>query len=318
MQKVLITGITGFVGSHLAEYLLTKPDIVVYGTIRWRSRKENIAEIADKINLVDCDLKDAHSVDKVISEIKPDKIFHLAAQSYVPASWQQPAETFQTNVIGQINLLEAVRKHCKDCVVQIAGSSEEYGLVYPTETPIRETNDLRPISPYGVSKVAQDYSAYQYFKSYGLNIIRTRAFNHTGPRRGDVFVESNFAKQIAEIEIGKKEYLEYGNLEAIRDYTDVRDIVKGYYLITEKGIAGEVYNLSSGKGYTIREILTKLKDMSMLQTILSTEDKSRLRPSDVEILIGDHSKITKQTSWNPEIDITTTLKDLLTYWRAKV
>src|SRR3989344_4952752 len=216
LRTVLITGISGFVGSHLAEYLLSK-NFEVHGTIRWRSRLDNINDIKDKLKLIETDMRDAHSVARLIKESEPDYIFHLAAQSFVPTSWHAPQDTVTKNVIGTINLLEAVRSAGKDTKIQLAGSSEEYGLVHPNETPIKETNPLRPMSPYGVSKVAEDMLGFQYFKTYGMKIVVTRAFNHTGPRRGDVFVTSNFSKQIAEIEKGIKEpVISVGNLEAQR------------------------------------------------------------------------------------------------------
>src|SRR3989344_5672532 len=201
-MRALITGITGFVGSHLAEYLLSK-NIEVCGAVRWRSNKENINHIEDKIKLIETDIKDPYSVERLVKESKPDCIFHLAAQSFVPASIHAPQETLTTNIIGTVNVLEAVRRFNKNIKIQIAGSSEEYGLVYPDEVPIKETSPLRPMSPYAVSKVAEDLLGFQYFKTYGLHTIITRAFNHTGPRRGEVFVTSNLAKQIAEIEAGK-------------------------------------------------------------------------------------------------------------------
>jgi len=197
--KFLITGITGFVGSHLAEYLLSLGEHEIFGIYRWRSRMENISHLLNKVSLLECDLKDAVSTREVIRKIRPDGIFHLAAQSYVPMSWIAPQETLTTNIISQLNIFEAVRAENLDCRIQIAGSSEEYGKVFPDEVPIKETNPLRPLSPYGVSKVAQDLLGYQYFMSYGMKIVRTRAFTHEGPRRGEVFVTSNFCKQISEI-----------------------------------------------------------------------------------------------------------------------
>jgi len=224
-MKALITGISGFAGSHLAEYLLSL-NFEVFGTIKWRSRLENIEHIIDKIKLFECDIRDASAVKYVLNESKPDYIFHLAAQSYVPFSWRAPSETLTTNITGELNIFEGVRELKLDPFIHIAGSSEEYGLVYPEEVPIKETNPLRPLSPYAVSKIAQDLLGYQYYKSYGLKIIRTRAFNHTGPRRGEVFVSSNFARQIIEIEKKKREPVIYvGNLEAVRDFLDVRDVV---------------------------------------------------------------------------------------------
>ncbi|MEO0098690.1 MAG: GDP-mannose 4,6-dehydratase, partial [candidate division WOR-3 bacterium] len=265
-MKFLITGITGFVGSHLAEYLLSLGKDEVFGIYRWRSRMENISHLSDKISLLECDLKDPVAVREVIRKIKPDGIFHLAAQSYVPMSWIAPQETLTTNIISQLNIFEAVRAENLDCRIQIAGSSEEYGMVYPNEVPIKETNPLRPLSPYGVSKVAQDLLGYQYFMSYGIKVVRTRAFNHEGPRRGEVFVTSNFCKQIAEIEKGKREPVVYvGNLEAVRDFTDVRDTVRAYYLVLLKGKPGEVYNICSGKGYKIKEILDIILSLSKVK-----------------------------------------------------
>jgi len=317
MEKALITGITGFVGSHLAEYLLDK-NFEVYGTVRWRSSLDNIKIIKDKLKLVDTDLRDAHSTEKMIKEVMPDYIFHLAAQSFVPTSWHAPQETFVTNVIGTINLFEAVRNSNIDPKIQVAGSSEEYGMVYENELPITEENPLRPLSPYAVSKVAQDKLSYQYNKSYGLKIIVTRAFNHTGPRRGEPFVTSNFAKQIAEIENGKREpVINVGNLAAKRDFTDVRDIVKAYYLSLQKCDFGEAYNMCSEKTWTIQSILDMLLSMSEVKIEVKT-DPTRLRPSDVEVLLGDCSKFRKKTGWEPIIPIDKTLSDLLDYWREKV
>jgi len=195
--RVLITGITGFVGSHLADYCMERGDVEIYGTVRWRSRMENVQHIDKMLNLVDCDLRDGVAVRHCLSEVKPDYIFHLAAQSFVPTSWKAPVETMVTNIEGEINMFEAMRELKIPARIQLACSSEEYGMVYEDEVPIKETNQLRPLSPYGVSKVAQDLLGYQYHESYGLFVVRTRAFNHTGPRRGDVFVSSNFAKQIA-------------------------------------------------------------------------------------------------------------------------
>jgi GDP-4-dehydro-6-deoxy-D-mannose reductase len=317
-MRVLITGITGFVGSHLAEYLLSLKNCEIYGTYRWRSRMENISHIKERLKLYECDLKDATAVYNLIKEIRPDMIFHLAAQSYVPMSWTAPSETIITNVISQINILEAVRNLKMDTLIHIAGSSEEYGLVLKNEVPIKETNPLRPLSPYGVSKVAQDLLGFQYYKSYNLKIIRTRAFNHEGPRRGEVFVTSNFAKQIAEIEKGKREPIIYvGNLEAVRDFTDVRDVVRAYYLVLTKGKAGEVYNIASGKGYKIKEVLDIYLEMSKVKVEVKV-DPARLRPSDVELLIGDATKIKEECGWQPQIPFEKTLEDLLNYWRERV
>jgi GDP-4-dehydro-6-deoxy-D-mannose reductase len=283
--------------------------------IKWRSNRDNIRHFEDKIQLLECDIKDAFAMKTVIEAVKPDRIFHLAAQSYVPFSWRVPHETIDTNITGELNLFEAVRALKLDPVIHIAGSSEEYGLVHPDELPITETNPLRPLSPYAVSKVAQDFLGYQYFKSYGMKIVRTRAFNHTGPRRGEVFVTSNFARQLIEIELGRREpVMHVGNLDAVRDFSDVRDVVRAYALVLEKGTPGEVYNIASGQGIKIKDLLEKLVDMTRVRVEIK-QDPNRLRPSDVQLLIGSPEKFQKATGWKPEIPFDQTLKDLMDFWR---
>ena len=312
-----ITGITGFAGSHLAELLLRK-GYEVHGLCRWRSRTENIDKIKEKIHLIEGDLLDVHSLQEAMMDVRPDLVFHLAAQSFVPASWTSPAVTLEVNVVGPCNLFEAVRAAKLDPVIQIACSSEEYGLVKPDEVPIKESNPLRPLSPYGVSKVAMDYLGYQYFKSYGMKIIRTRGFNHSGPRRGEVFVCSSFSKQIAEIERGGREpIIRVGNLSAKRDFTDVRDMVNGYFLAIQKCKPGEVYNICSGRAIKIQKVLDILLAMSKVKVKVE-QDPSRMRPSDVPILQGSFSKFKRQTGWKPKISLEKTLKDLLNYWRQRI
>ncbi len=314
-MRVLITGITGFAGSHLAEYILGLKNHEVYGSFRWRSNKTYISTILDKITLVECDLRDAFSTEKLIADVKPDLIFHLAAQSFVPFSFDAPGESLQTNILGQLNLFEAVRKSNYNPRILIAGSSEEYGMVFPDEIPIKETNPLRPLSPYAVSKVTQDLLAYQYYESYGIRVVRSRGFNHTGPRRGPVFICSNFAKQIVDIENGRCEpIIRVGNLEAKRDFTDVRDMVKGYWLALQHCKDGECYNICSNHTISMKEILHKLVDKTDKKVRVEV-DESRLRPSDVPILLGDYSKFNACTGWKPTIDFDTTLSDILEYWR---
>ena len=318
-MRILITGITGFAGSHLAEYILSQHGgVEVFGTVRWRSRMDNIQPILDKIHLFEADLKDMVSLKKCLSESQPDRIFHLAAQSFVPTSWICPSETFAINALGEINLFEAALSLKINPRIHIAGSSEEYGMVNPDEVPMTEENPLRPLSPYAVSKVAQDLLAYQYFKSYGMDTVRTRGFNHTGPRRGEVFICSNFARQIAEIEKGiKPPVIHVGNLEAQRDFTDVRDMVRAYWLALEKGVSGDVYNIGSGKALTMKSIL----DMLLAQTEAPVEieiDPKRLRPSDVPILLSDSGKFRRMTGWEPAVPFEQTLKDLLGFWRERV
>ena len=343
-MRVLITGITGFAGSHLAEYLLAEhPDVAVYGTYRWRSRMENLEELArrgvldvvegrfstgaemrdeakrrGRVMLLHTELTDPGAVEKLISAVQPQRIFHLAAQSFVQSSFDEPAATIGINVGAQLNILEAVRRHESDTRIHIAGSSEEYGLVLPDEVPMKETNPLRPLSPYAVSKVAQDKLAWQYFKSYGMHLVVTRGFNHTGPRRGLIFVTSTFARQIAEIEHGLHDpVLFVGDLTPKRDWTDVRDMVRAYWLALEKGEPGDTYNIGSGHTWSIREMLDLLLARSKVKVRLQ-EDPARLRPSDVPILWADVSKFQRVTGWKPKIPFERTLGDLLDYWRARV
>jgi GDP-4-dehydro-6-deoxy-D-mannose reductase len=316
-MKILITGVTGFAGSHLADYALARGDVEVFGTARWRSPSQNIEHIADKITVIDADLRDASSVESLVADIKPDWIFHLAAQSYVVSSWKLPSETITTNIVGTVNIFEAVRRVKYSPRILVACSSEEYGFVEPDEVPITEDNPLRPLSPYGVSKVGQDLLSYQYFKSYGLEAIRTRAFNHTGPRRGRVFVCSNFAIQIVEAQKGLRPHVSVGNLDAVRDFTDVRDTVRAYWLALEAGAAGDVYNICSGTGYSIGEVLEKLIAIAGTDVAVEVDD-TRLRPSDVPRLIGDNAKFTKRTGWRPEVPFDQTLSDILDYWRERI
>jgi GDP-4-dehydro-6-deoxy-D-mannose reductase len=299
MRRVLITGVTGFAGSHLVDYLLTRNDCEIHGIWRWRSRTENIEHLKPgQLQLHECDLRDATSTFDTIEKVRPDWIFHLAAQSFVPTSWVAPTESLTTNILAQVNIFEAVRRLGLKTRIQLACSSEEYGMVYPDEVPIKETNPLRPLSPYAVSKVGQDMLGYQYWMSWKVDSVRTRGFNHEGPRRGPVFVASDFAKQIADIEKGRKApVLSVGNLDAKRDFTDVRDICRG-------------------QCWTIRETLDMLLAMSKAK-IEVRQDPARLRPSDVQILLGDNSKFVKATGWQPVIPFEQTLADMLEYWRSR-
>ncbi len=317
--KILITGITGFAGSHLTEYILNNKLGEIHGTYRGKSTDlSNIMHVKDKLNLVKCDITDYFVVKRTIKEIDPDYIFHLAAQSFVPESWKSPRETLETNIMGALNIFEAIREVNPGIKVQIASSSETYGAVYANEIPITESNPFRPLSPYGVSKASMDLLGYQYHQSYGLKIIRTRAFNHTGPRRGEVFVTSNWAKQIAEIEKGTQEpVLMVGSLTSKRDFTDVRDMVRAYWLAIEKCEPGEAYNICSGQTHTMQSILDKLLSLTD-KKISVKEDPERLRPSDVKELLGDYSKVGRRTGWKPEIPLDRTLKDLLEYWRKQL
>ena len=317
-MRILITGITGFVGSHLTEWALSRGADVI-GALRWRSNTEHIEHLRDRLTLIQSELRELSSARDLVERARPDYIVHLAAQSFVGASWQTPAETLMTNAIGQMNLFEAIRQLGSASRFLVIGSSEEYGLVEPDELPIRETNPLRPLSPYAVSKVTQDLMGFQYFKSYGLDIVRARAFHHTGPRRSDNFSTSTFARQIAEIEAGLREpVVVAGDLKPVRDFSDVRDIVRGYWDLLERGTAGEVYNLCSGVDWTIERMLTFLISQSSVPGIEIRTDAARLRPSDVPVLRGSYEKIARAVGWRPRIPLEQTLTDLLDYWRQRI
>ncbi len=328
-MRVLITGITGMAGSFLAEYLVDHhPSVEAFGTFRWRSKLDNLQNLRNRgklnvldegqritdpaslrrfvrpgqVTVIDCELQDASAVRGVIRAVKPDRIFHLAAQSFVPTSWTAPAATLTNNIVSQVNLFEAVREAHIDPVIHIAGSSEEYGLVYPDEAPITESNPLRPLSPY----------------SYGTRCVVTRGFNHTGPRRGQVFATSSFAKQIAEIEAGLRHpVIEAGDLDSRRDWTDTRDMVRAYWLAAERGEPGEVYNVGQGTCIAVGDMLDILLSHSNVQ-IAREQDPSRMRPSDVRLLWANVDKFKKATGWEPMIPFETTMADLLGYWRERV
>lgn len=314
-MRVLITGVNGFAGSHLAKYILGLRGARVFGTKRKHSKFQGLSA---GVKLVDCDLNDRKSIYRALKLSKPDRIFHLAALSYVPASWKDPAITLSTNMEGQIAIFESLRELGQKPRVLVAGSSEEYGKVKSSEIPVKETNELRPLSPYGVSKVGQDLLGYQYFQSYKIPVVRTRAFSHTGPGQKEVFAASHFAREIALMEAGKKKpVLLVGNLEARKDYSDVRDIARAYWLALEKGEPGEVYNICSGRGRKMKEILGILLGYSRVK-IRVQNDPARMRPSDVPLLVGDASKFRRRTGWAPRIPIEKTLLDLLNDWRARV
>ena len=318
----MITGIAGFVGSHLADYILANhPDVEIIGLVRWRSPSDNIRNILDKIILEYGDLLDPFSLKKILVKHKPDVIFHLAAQSYVDFSYLVPTGTLETNIIGTCNLLE-VTKELKlsdgyDPVVHVCSSSEVYGQVREDEIPIRENNPLRPASPYAVSKVGEDMLAYQYWLSWRVRTIRTRMFTHTGPRRGQVFALSNFAKQVAEIEEDlAPPIVKVGNLNSIRTFMDVRDAVKAYWLLVKEAPPGEVYNIGGQETMTVGQMLEKLLCISTRGDIAIEVDPRRLRPSDVTLQIPSTDKFYGVTGWKPEIKFEKTIHDTLEYWRT--
>jgi GDP-mannose 4,6-dehydratase len=315
-MKILITGITGFVGSHLAEYVLNLNEgHEVYGLCRWRSPKDNLEKIFSRVKLFEADLVDLSGLIRHMQMIKPEVIFHLAAQSYVLTSFNTPIQTLWTNVIGTTNLLEAIRFTGIDPVIHVCSSSEVYGQVGEADIPITETCPFKPASPYAVSKVGEDMVAYQYFSSYGLKTIRTRMFTHTGPRRGDVFAFSAFSKQIAAAELGlQPPVIRVGNLDSVRTVCDVRDAVKAYWILVNRCRPGEVYNIGGNQTVTIGEGLQMLLALSPKQLEIKV-DPALLRPSDVTLQIPSIQKFTEETGWQPEIPLKTTLIDILEYWR---
>jgi len=311
------------VGSHLAEYLLEKGE-EVYGTRRWRSRMDNCKGFEDKINWVNMELQDAHSVRNAIEATKPDVIYHLAAQSYVVDSRDEPVATIDINTNGTIHLLESVkemkRREDYNPIIHICSSSEVYGQVKEEEVPIKESNPFRPASPYAIGKLGADMAARWYYEEYDLKTIRTRMFTHTGPRRGDVFVVSAFAKQIAKIEKGlQKPIMEVGNLESVRTFADVRDTVHAYYLLTKHCNPGEVYNIGGNRTMKIGEMLDILLSFSPLESKIQIKVEPKLlRKTDVTLQIPDTTKFKKATGWNSPIPLEKTLEDTLNYWREEV
>lgn len=318
-MRILITGITGFVGSFLAEYILgLKEKHEIYGLCRWRSPRNNLANIYDKISLFDADLSDLSALIRHLQEIKPEIIFHLAAQSYVRTSFTSPIHTLGTNVLGTANLLEAIRITKIDPVIHVCSSSEVYGQVSEADIPIRESCPFRPASTYAVSKVAEDMLAFQYWYSYKMKTIRTRMFTHTGPRRGDVFALSFFAKQAAAAELKLRPPVIYvGNLKSVRTFCDVRDAVKAYWLLVQKCPPGEVYNIGGKQTMTIGEALEILLSFCRIKFEIKV-DPQLIRPSDVTLQIPCIDKFKKETGWEPEIPLEKTLQDMLNYWREEL
>jgi len=315
--RALITGVNGFAGSHLAEYLLAHTDLEVWGT-DISSNDRNIAHIRDDLELVVGDMSDPDVASDILSQTQPDYIFHLAAQAFVPLSWSDPWQTIANNIRLQLNILKTLVDTGSRPRVLVVGSADEYGVIAADELPVTESTPLRPYSPYAVSKIAQDMLGYQYFASHGLPIVRVRPFNHIGARQSPAFVTSDFAKQIAEIEQGQREAeLHVGNLEARRDFTDVRDMVKAYYLALQHGEAGKVYNLGSERAQSIREVLYMLLEMSEAE-IEVVQEPARLRPTDVPVVVSDCSKFRERTGWHATVSLRDSLESVLKYWRERV
>ena len=300
MEKVMVTGAQGFVGQYMAEFLKEKGLEVLEGG------KEN------------CDITDRAKVGQAVQDFKPDAIIHLAAVASIKEGFARPEKTFKVNFFGSQNILEAVKEHCPEARVVLVGSSEQYGFVREEELPIKEGQEFRPMSPYAISKVAADLLGFQYYKNDGLKIVRIRPFNHTGPRRKETFVLSSWCKQVAEMEKGLKEkVLPVGNIETVRDFTDVRDMVRGYYLAAEKAEAGEAYNLCSGKGLPLEKLVGLVQDAAKVDFEVR-KSPELMRRVDVPRLVGDKSKFSQATGWQPEIPLEKTVKDMLDYWRERV
>lgn len=325
--KALISGITGMVGSHLADFLLEKTGWDVHGMCRWRSPLDNIEHLLNRINRQDrvflhySDLNDFGSLYNVIEKVRPDYVFHLAAQSYPKTSFDSPVETLNTNILGTCRLLECLRILKKDAVTHVCASSEVFGRVPKEFTPIKEDVLFHPASPYAISKVGTDLVGRFYAEAYDMTVVTTRMFTHTGPRRGDVFAESTFAKQIAMIE---KEMIppviSVGNLASMRTWADVRDVVRAYYmLLTVNPVPGEYYNIGGDYSCTIGEMLDHLISLSSKKDEIKIEvDQKRLRPIDADLQIPDISKFKENTGWKSEIPFEKTMHDLLEYWRDRV
>jgi len=326
-KKVLITGISGMVGSHLADYIINNTNWDIIGLIRWRSPLENISHLLSFINqenrikLVYGDLRDSVSIDKAIDESRPDYVFHLAAQSFPKTSFDAPLDTMDINVQGTNRLLEACKKYVPEAYIHVCSSSEVFGRVSKEKLPIDEECTFHPASPYAISKVGTDLLARFYAEAYNMNVISTRMFTHTGPRRGDVFAESSFAKQIALAEYGySKPIIRVGNLKSLRTIADVRDAVRAYFmLLTINPIGGQYYNIGGTFNLEIGELLDYLISISSIKSELSIKlDETRLRPIDADLQIPNTKKFFDHTGWKPEISFEKTMTDLLNYWREKV
>lgn len=310
MKKVLIIGSAGFVGNHLIDYILAnRKDWQITATKMPR-------EVIDKsVAVRDLDITKPEEIDALLAEVQPDYIYHLAAQSSVALAWKNPQLTIQINIVGTVNLLDAVRKLEKQPRMLLIGSGEEYGHVRPDEVPIVEDNNTRPGNIYAVTKVTQNMIGHLYYEAYGMDIMSTRSFNHTGPNQTPQFVVPDFCKQVAEIEKGRKDPVIYtGNLSAKRDFTDVRDVVRAYCLLMEKGRAGETYNVGCGHAVEIRSILDLILSHSSMKIRVET-DPARLRPVDVPIIEADITKLTEDTGWKPEISLDQTITETLEVYR---
>lgn len=317
-MRALITGIAGFAGSHLAEHLLAHPGIEVHGVFLPEFGTANLQKVAASLTLHAGDMSDYPTVSRLLTDVRPDLVFHLAAQAAPSLSLVKPGETLVNNILGQLNILQACVQVGLSPRILVIGSADEYGLILADELPVRETNGFRPVNPYSVSKIAQDYLGYQYFLSHQLPVVRVRPFNHIGPRQGPGFVVADFARQIAQAEAGRTApVVHVGNLDSRRDFTDVRDMVRAYYLALTQGELGEVYNIGAGRSWAIGEVLKELIGLSAVRLSVET-DASRLRPTDILDVVCDCTKFHALTGWRPEVPMQKTLRDVLDYWRAQV
>ena len=326
-KRALITGITGMVGSHLAEYLLEHTDWEIVGMCRWRSPLDNLSSIAgrinagDRVSLLYGDLRDTLSIQAVVEKAKPDYVFHLAAQSFPRTSFDAPLDTMDTNIQGTVRVLDALKQHAPNSIIHVCASSEVFGRVPKEKLPIDEECSFHPASPYAISKVGTDLVGRFYAEAYDMTVMTTRMFTHTGPRRGDVFAESTFAKQIAMIECGYIEpVVKVGNLNSLRTIADVRDAVRAYFmLVTVRPIAGAYYNIGGSHTCTIKQVLDTLISFSSRKKDIRVEvDPDRLRPIDADLQVPNTAKFTAHTGWQPEIPYEKTLLDLLDYWRSRM
>jgi GDP-4-dehydro-6-deoxy-D-mannose reductase len=316
--RALITGIAGFAGSHLAEHLLAQPDVEVHGVFLPEFGTANLRKVAGSLTLHAGDVSDYPTVLRLQTEVRPDLIFHLAAQAAPSLSLVKPGETLVNNILGQLHVLQAAVQSGLSPRILVVGSADEYGQILANELPVRETNGFRPVNPYSVSKIAQDYLGYQYFLAYHLPVIRVRPFNHIGPRQGPGFVVADFARQIAQAEAGQAApVVRVGNLDSRRDFTDVRDMMRAYHLALTQGEPGEVYNLGTGRSWVIGEVLKGLMSMSTVPLTVEAE-AARLRPTDILDVVCDCTKFRARTGWQPEIPMERTLRDVLDYWRGQV
>jgi len=327
-ETALITGITGMVGSHLADYLLENTNWDICGMCRWRSPLDNVEHLLDRANRKDRvhfiygDLCDYISLQNAVEESKPDLVFHLAAQSYPTTSFTSPIQTFDTNILGTERLLEALRK-CSpiDPFIHVCSSSEVFGRVPREKLPINEEASFHPASPYAISKIGTDCVGRFHAEAYGQKVMVTRMFTHTGPRRGDVFAESTFAKQIAMIEQGQiPPVVKTGNLNSLRTWADVRDAVRAYYmLLTVNPVPGSYYNIGGTFSCTVGEMLEHFISISTAKENISIEaEEARFRPLDADLQVPDTNKFMEHTGWVPQIPFEKTMKDLLDYWRTKI